>query len=511
MSVGAGGLDLQRPPVLGGWRRFLALLGVAAIVAGWLQTGATTDGLELEETAVDGVAVDATVVEGVPVELWAPEAVSAPAPGVVVVHGFAGSRQLMRSTALALARAGYVVAVPDLSGHGANRAPLPRGDGADAVLAAEVAATLEVLDARPDVDGGKLGLLGHSLGSGAAMRVAIDDPQGIAATVAVSPTDAQVSPEAPGDLLLLAGSRERRFVANAEDLLERAGGASSLDRDAPARELVVVPGVEHVTILFSHTMHREAVGWFDAVFDHSRESEPSAVRLGWWYLLHLAGVLVLWRSVAPVVVDRGDVEVRRGSPLLGLVAGGAVALGVLAIANAAVELTAVGGMLVGPVLAGWLFLTGVVWLRIGDRPAVPTGRELLWAVLLAGVLIAAVGLLAPRVWVPFWPDVVRVGYVPAFALAALPFTLAFAASAHGRRGWRGFAWYLVVAVVVLALGGLAAALIPALSFVALVLPVLPLCLGLAMIVWSPVQRPWAAAIATAVLVGWLPAVTLPLA
>ncbi len=500
MSGVHAGLDLERPPRFGTWRRLLALLGLAAIVAAWLQTGAASDGLSVETSVADGV----------PVELWVPEAVDAPAPGVVVVHGFAGSRQLMRSTALALARAGYVVAVPDLAGHGGNRAPLPRGDRADAALAAQVGATLGVLAARPDVDADRLGVLGHSLGAGAALGAAVGDPERIGATVAVSPTDAQVTPELPEELLLMAGSRERRFVANAEDLLERAGGPTPLGVDGPARELVIVPGVEHVTILFSTAMQREAVAWFDAVFDVDREAAPSPVRLGAWYLLHLGGVLLLWRAVAPVVVDRADGEVVRGSPLLGLLAGGGVALGVLAIADAMVDLAGFGGMLVGPVLAVWLLLTGAVWLRMGDRPPAPTARELPWAVVTAGVLVAAVGLLAPRVWLPFWPDLVRIGYVPAFALAALPFTLAFTASARGRRGWHGLGWYLLVAALVLGLSALTAAIIPALSLVSLVLPLLPLCLGLTMVVWSPIQRPWAGAVAAAVLIGWLPAVTLPL-
>lgn len=502
MSAVHAGLDLERPRPFGVWRRLLALLGLAVIVASWMQTGAATDGLVVEPSAVDDV----------PVELWVPEAADAPAPGVVVVHGFAGSRQLMRSTALALARTGYVVAVPDLAGHGANRAPLPRGDRADATLAAQVGATLGMLAARPEVDADRLGVLGHSLGAGAVLRAAIDDPERIGATVAVSPTDAQVTPEAPQQLLLMAGSREGRFVANAEDLLERAGGPTPLVADDPARELVVVPGVEHVTILFSTTMHREAVAWFDAVFDHDhdRDAPPSPVRLGPWYLLHLGGVLLLWRAIAPVVVDRADGETVRGSPLLGLLAGGGVALGVLAIADAMIDLAGFGGMLVGPVLAVWLLVTGAVWLRIGDRPAAPTARDLLWALVVAGVLIAAVGLLAPRVWLPFWPDVVRIGYVPAFAVAALPFTLAFTASVQGRRGWRGLGWYLLIAALVLGLSSLAAAIIPALSFLSLILPVLPLCLGLAMVVWSPIQRPWAGGIAAAVLIGWLLAVTLPL-
>ena len=498
------GLDLERPPRFSIWRRLVALLGIGAIALGWLQTGAATAELSVE------VVDDRDTV----VEVWLPDGADVALPGVVVTHGFSGSRQLMRATAVALADAGYAVAVPDLAGHGASTATLPRGDDAAAVLASEVAFALEILEDQPQVDGDRLGVLGHSMGSGAVMEAGIAQPGRVAATVAVSPTDADVSEDRPLDLLLLAGEREARFLANAEDLLDRAGGPVAIGDDAPARALETVPGANHLTILFSATMHRETIAWFDATLGADRDADapvPGDARLGLWWLLHLAGVLLIWRAIAPLLVDREDVSVRSGRPLLGLIAGVATALGVLAITDAIVALDGLGGMLVGPPLVGWLLVTGVVWLRVGDRPAVPSGRELLWAVLVVGVLIAAIGLLAPRVWSPFWPSLVRVGYLPLFTVGILPFTLAFAASAQGRRGWRALGWYLVVAVVVLAAAALTATVVPALGFVALVLPLLPLLLGLAMLVWVPLQRPWAAGLATAVLLAWLLAVTLPLA
>ncbi|MFW5933500.1 MAG: hypothetical protein ACOCT8_02095, partial [Actinomycetota bacterium] len=265
--------------------------------------------------------------------------------------------------------------------------------------------------------------------------------------------------------------------------------------------------------------HRAAVEWFDATLrdrsaddpDADRQEQPASVPpLGVWWIVHLVGVVAVWRAVAPLVVDRADVEVRRGRPLVGLAVGGAAALGVLTILDAVVDLTGSGGMLVGPVLVLWLAVTGAVWLRLGDRPRAPSSRELLWALLVVALLYAAVGALAPRVWSTVWPGLVRAGYVPAFALGSLPFTLAFAASCNGRRGWRGVRWYLGIALLALVLVWLAATVIPSLSFVTLVLPLLPLGLGTAMVVWSPLQRPWAAAISTAVLLGWLLAVTLPL-
>ena len=48
-------------------------------------------------------------------------------PAVVLAHGFSGSAAMMDPMASALARAGYVVVMPDLPGHGRNSAPLADG------------------------------------------------------------------------------------------------------------------------------------------------------------------------------------------------------------------------------------------------------------------------------------------------------------------------------------------------------------------------------------------------
>ncbi|QBY02021.1 hypothetical protein E2K80_15855 [Rhodophyticola sp. CCM32] len=49
------------------------------------------------------------------------------APVVVLVHGFAGSRQMMQPYQMTLARAGYITISFDFAGHGRN--PLPSPDG----------------------------------------------------------------------------------------------------------------------------------------------------------------------------------------------------------------------------------------------------------------------------------------------------------------------------------------------------------------------------------------------
>jgi S-formylglutathione hydrolase FrmB len=61
------------------------------------------------------------------------------------------------------------------------------------------------------------------MGSGAAMSAGIRNSDRFAATVAISPTGAAVTPQMPRNLQLQAGSREGRFIFNAQRLLQEAG------------------------------------------------------------------------------------------------------------------------------------------------------------------------------------------------------------------------------------------------------------------------------------------------
>jgi dienelactone hydrolase len=495
------GLDLDRPPRFGPVRRLVSVVGALLVVTAWWQVGQATDGVTELETEYDGV----------PITLLLPEAAD-PLPGVVVTHGFSGSRELMRSFGLGLVNAGYAVALPDLAGHGANRNPL---DTEVRPVAADVLAALDVLVARDEVDAQQVALLGHSLGSGAVLDAALVAPERVRAVIAVSPTDAAVTAVSPPNLLLLVGEFEPRFVLNARSLLERAGGESA-DRAVAleagsARELRIVPSVEHVSILFSTTAHRAAARWLDDVLGRSDSMLPEPVWSMFWWAVALTGVVTVWRTVIPLLVGGEVSEQARGRPLLGLLAGGVVATLLLGLIGAFVELGDVAGMSVGPTLVTWFAIAGAVWARIGPGPGLVDGRDLAWGALLLLVLVMAFGALAPRVWLPWFPIPRRVLYIPLFGAALLPWTVTLGAALQHRRGLRAFGWWAAVSLVSLITLGAAANVVPGLGFVMLVLPLLPGLLGLTLLVWLPVQRPWAAGLATAGFLAWTMAILFPLA
>ena len=440
-----------------------------------------------------------------PARIYIPHAASA-APGVVVAHGFAGSSALMHTWSLALAHAGFVVIAPDLPGHGANATPLAgRGD----VLRDAVLAAVDHLGSMPEVDARRIGLLGHSMGSGAVLDAGTARPDPIRAVIAVSPTDAPVSVSEPRDLLLLAGANEGRFVANAESLLERAGGARGEPGDGDARALEIVPLVEHVSILFAPTAHAASIAWFAAALEHAPATPGPAGPLFGWLLLVLA-ILTLWQALVAEAATSAARPVMRSAPWGALPLGGVAATASLVIIVRSVDLAQITGVLLAGEIGLWFLMTGVVWLRFGIRPARPEARDLGWA-LLAVVMLVGLGASTTLAWAPWWLTGPRTAVAGLLAILVLPFSIAAASLLHGRNGRSAaLAWLLTSGAVVVTLGA-AAVVIQSLGFLILIIPLLPLVLAATTAAAVGVDRPWATGTASAILLGWLLAMLFPLA
>ena len=264
-------------------RVVLLAVAIVLIVLSWSQVLAAPRGLTVRHFTRNGIPM-----------LYLAPAGAKDAPGVLVAHGFAGSKQLMLAYGYTLAHAGYAVLLWDFGGHGANGAPLERETTLQRNIDAAYAALLE----QPEVDGQRLALVGHSMGSGAVMTAGILDPGRYAAVVAISPTGAQVTPETPRNLLLQAGSWEGNFVANARGLLAAAGGASDDLAGGQARRLIIVPNAEHISILFRGESHRATLDWLDGTFGRLSTGSYTDRRI-FWYLAHLAGWLLLLIAISP--------------------------------------------------------------------------------------------------------------------------------------------------------------------------------------------------------------------
>jgi len=281
-----------------------------------------------------------------------------------------------------------------------------------------------------------------------------------------------------------------------------------------------VPGVEHVSILFSPTAHRASAGWLADTLDGG--ATPSRdLRLLWW-VVHLAGWLLLWRARGPALVaavsgqlvapqgpDAGS-DAARGRPLIALLVGTVAAVVGLAGLGRLVDVGTLGGMLVGPGIGVWFLLAGVLWLWLGPRPGRASWEDLGWAALVLAVITVAVGILAHRVWLPWWPTLPRLAVLPLLWALLLPWSVALGAAMADRPPVRVLGWWAAASAAMTVGLGAASLLVPGLGFVILVLPLLPALLGLLVGVARVVRRPWAVGIGLAGGLAWTMTVLFPM-
>ncbi|MEP1077239.1 alpha/beta fold hydrolase [Leptolyngbya sp. PL-A3] len=480
----------------------LLLLAILLIVLSWLGIAVARSGLEVRSFQK----------EGVPLLYLAPQGASE-IPGVLVAHGFAGSKQLMLGYGHVLAHAGYAVMLWDFDGHGANGTRLQRYE-----LQQNLDVALQALLEQPQVDPSRLALLGHSMGSGIVMNAGIrervseaDRRYRFAATIAVSPTGANVTPQSPQNLQLQVGSGEGGFVSNAERLLAQAGGENTSLATGQGRELVVIPGVEHITILFSDGSHQAALRWLDATFGRTNDSQYRDRRMA-WYGLHLLGWLIGLAAISPLLnipplIATKIAPIRRW---VGLIIAPLVATAGLVLLSQWFDLQNLGGVQVGGAVGVWFLIAGLTWLGLLARLPLPTLRAVGLGVLLFVILWIAFGALAQLIWLQWWLIPIRLRVWLPIAIACFPWFLAAGIMQENIGVGKRFLWWLGQSVVLI--GGFVLTLnfLPQLGFMFLLLPLFPPLMGILSLVAGLLNQAWVYAIGSALFFGWLLAAGFPL-
>ena len=473
----------------------------------------------------------------IPLTVYTPRSADAPAPVVVIAHGFAGSRQLMGQFAVTLARAGYTAITFDFPGHGQSTTPLQGGLLDREERNEQLEATLDtvVAEAR-QLGNGQVALLGHSMGSQAVTSYAQAHPQ-IAATVAVSLGSASVTATSPRNLLLLTGALESSLQPTAQNIIDvAAGGAGELATtygsftDGSARRAVFPGAVEHIGVLFSPTSLDESLRWFDAAFNRATPDQPYLDgRVIWVALLFLGAVGLFWslvtiagRNMQLADVPTRSANMRRQSALLWWV----VALAAAILAPLLLRLLPVQDVL--PILVGgplsFFFLVygvvtllGLVLLRRtwGDQKGLASnhyGVVVLLALFTFGYVLLTFGLPAQQFLLNYFPPTPRWWVFVAVFVAMLPYFLGdewLTRSVHAPRG----AYAITKVFFVFALAA-AIALDQRLFFLVLVAPVFILYFVIYWLfsgwLFRATATPLPGALANAAIFAWFVAAVFPL-
>lgn len=480
------------------------------------------------ETATDGLAVERTQIGATPATIFR-AAQGAPAPVVVIAHGFAGSEQLMHPFAVSLARAGYVAVTFDFLGHGRHPAPLT-GDvtdenGATQSLLAQLG---EVVAFARTLDGsdGRTALLGHSMASDIIVRYAQAD-DAVAATVAVAMFAPTVTATTPRNLLVVVGDWEPRLKEEALRVASMVADGTAVEgvtygdhAAGTARRVVFADRVEHVGVLYSTESLEAARDWLNRVFE--REAVAPVDARGPAIVMLLAGLVLLARPLARLLPQVAPVPLGAGLGWRALLVCALVPMVLTPLLLRLVpfqflpvlvaDYLIVHFALYGVLTALTLALTGAgkaPWpaLRQGVASALPAAL----AVALYSVVV--LGLPVDRHLASFVPTGDRVPYVLLMVAGTLPYFVADEWLTRGP-GARPGAFALTKLCFVLSLGLATALDIERLFFLLLIMPVIALFFviyGLfAGWAYRRTRHPLVGGIANAVAFAWAIAVTFPI-
>ncbi|MGH7923271.1 MAG: alpha/beta hydrolase [Candidatus Binatus sp.] len=325
---------------------------------------------------------------GYPFYTQFPKPVAERPPAVVLIHGFSADREIMSMLARRLAENGYGVLAIDVNGHGENRNPFNGGEAESSSLREDVKRAVDYLRSSNLVDGSRIVVMGHSMGAGAALDYATNDPS-LKGAVMIS-GGWTLGPERPKNALFIFAQNDP-----AEPIQDTSTALASRLASVPQVELgktygdfaqgnaveaVRVPGVNHLTILYSPEGATTIVKWLDSTFGTARTGaivlkDPRRATAGFAlaiFVILLVPLGKLCGSMAPNWMDE-----RRGpSGWIGLLilAGALLAAMPLAAGDPAgfvpvivgdtqISWFAVAGLIMAGVLALWRTAD---WERIRD-------------------------------------------------------------------------------------------------------------------------------------------------
>ena len=208
---------------------------------------------------------------------------------VILTHGFAGSTEFMRALAVALARDGHVVIRFDFLGHGKHKIPFS-GDvkSKNGPTRQFVSQLNQVINGYKErYNSSKVVLIGHSMASDIIIR-ATQGRDDIESVIAISSYTDEIPKNDFPNLLVINGEWEKGLTNKTLELFNKIGiDNPTIDKlygeilGNNARKTIVIPGADHVGILYAKKTQLEILNWISS----SKENfERKTNRIGVWAL-----------------------------------------------------------------------------------------------------------------------------------------------------------------------------------------------------------------------------------
>lgn len=261
----------------------LAVLLLAVLLA--LSSAATARSLLFQGVQVEEVYV--TGLDGARLRclVYKPLGSTGKLPAIIVVHGLGASSDTMNALSTELARNGVLVLALNYRGHDGSEGGVSYiGDPLAAPnISNDLVVAVRYLAERGDVNAGRIGAVGYSMGARAVLRLALLVPA-VNPVVMIGPYVGweinAVNTTSPKNLLIIVGGYDLITPPSLAELLfnyaTRAAGKPSEVfgslREGTGRKLVVVPGVDHYTIVFTRQAVEETVEWILASFGMGKPS-----------------------------------------------------------------------------------------------------------------------------------------------------------------------------------------------------------------------------------------------
>ena len=185
---------------------------------------------------------------------------------IIIGHGFAGSKEMMRQIAYDIVNAGSNAVLFDFIGHGSNQQKLINQPteitGTTQQLVTQLSSIIDFIYEKfgNDIN---ISLIGHSMASDIVVRASAD--KRIKSVVAISPYSTGITQDFPNDLLLLSGQFESHLRSHALQMVKtfkpEAKENTEYTNGKIRRKASFIENTGHVSVIYAPQTTKVIIDW----------------------------------------------------------------------------------------------------------------------------------------------------------------------------------------------------------------------------------------------------------